>query len=123
MTSVATKSTGQLIDELVTNAFKTHFAVTRGAPTAEFEERYEALREALHSRLGQDVSGLIHDLALVSMATWQAQEIVMHEREDGIAANAGRQAQRMNGRRTRIIRELDKLLGEAGISITTKTYG
>lgn len=121
--SVAEKSTGQLLDELVTNAFKTHFAIERDSPTAEFERRYEYLREALTGRLGKDVADLVHDLAIVSMATWQAQEVVMHERDDKIAADAGRQAQRMNGQRTRLIRELDLLLGEADISITTKTYG
>lgn len=120
---VSTKSTGQLIDELVTNAFKTHHAVSSGSAPAEFERRYNDLRGALETRLGQDVAGLLHDLAIVSMATWQAQEVVMHESDDKHAASAGRQAQRLNGKRTRIIREIDRLLGETSISITTKTYG
>ena len=123
MRDISEKSTGQLVDELVTNAFKTEFAVRGGSPADQFEVRYEMLRSALARRLGEDVAAIIHDLAVVSMATWQAQEVVMSSYDDRVAANAGRQAQRMNARRTRLIRELDRLLGEAGISITTKTYG
>lgn len=121
--SISVKTTGQLIDELVTNAFKTHHAVSKDKAPAEFDRRYDDLTEALQERLGQDVAGLLHDLAIVSMATWQAQEIVMHESSDKPAADAGRQAQRLNGKRTQIIREIDRLLGETSISITTKTYG
>ncbi len=123
MPEITSKSTGQLLDELVTNAFKTEFSSRHGGTLEEFETRYELLRSAIERRLGTDLAGLIHDLVLVSMATWHSQEVVMHERSDQAVAAAGRNAQRTNALRTRIIREIDRVLGEAGISITTKTYG
>ena len=123
MRTIAEKSTGQLVDEIVTNGFKTAFSSRHSAALDEFETRYELLRQALVERLGADVAGLIHDLAIVSLATWQAQEVVMHETEDPKVAAAGRQSQRLNAARTRAIREIDRLLGEAQISITSKTYG
>jgi hypothetical protein len=123
MPDISEKSTGQLVDELVTNAFKTEFSARRGTALEEFDARYELLRGALAAKLGNDVAVLIHDLAVVAMATWQAQEVVMSEADDHVVAAAARQAQRLNARRTRLIRELDRLLGDAGISITTKTYG
>lgn len=123
MRGISEKSTGQLVDELVTNAFKSGFAHVRSEPAEEFDVRYELLRRVLDERLGPEVATIVHDLAVVSLATWQAQEVVMREASDTAVAAAGRQAQRMNARRTRLIRELDRLLGEAGISITTKTYG
>ena len=124
MPDITSKSTGQLLDELVTNAFKTEFSSRRGGSIDEFATRYELLRAALEQRLGVDLAGLVHDLAIVSMATWQAQEVVMHEKDDDAkAADAGRQAQKLNASRTRQIREIDRLLGEAKISITSKTYG
>jgi hypothetical protein len=123
MRAISEKSTGQLVDELITNAFKTAYAARTGASVEEFELRYGLLRSVLLQRLGQDVADIIHDLCVVSLATWQAQEVVMHEPDDRVAASAGRQAQRMNARRSHIIREIDRLVGEARISITTKTYG
>lgn len=123
MRDISEKSTGQLVDELVTNAFKTVFAAQRGTATEEYDLRYELLRGALEQRLGTDAAAIIHDLAVVSFATWQAQEVLMHEPDDSIAADAGRQAQRLNARRSRFIREIDRLLGDAGVTITTKTYG
>lgn len=123
MRPISEKSTGQIVDEIVTNGFKTEFSSRRGGSLDEFETRYDLLRTALTERLGADVAGLVHDLAIVSLATWQAQEVVMHEADDTKTAAAGRQAQRLNALRTRAIREIDRLLGEAQISITTKTYG
>ena len=124
MLDITSKSTGQLLDELVTNAFKTEFSSRHARSIDEFEARYELLRAALEQRLGTDLAGLIHDLAIVSMATWQAQEVVMHEKDDDAkVAAGGRQAQRLNAARTKTIREIDRLLGEAQITITTKTYG
>lgn len=120
---IATKSTGGLVDELVTNAFKTAFVLDLCRSDAEFQIRYETLCEALEARLGTDVASAIHDLCLISFATWQAQEIVMTSHEDPEVAMAARQAQKLNARRTALIREIDRLLGESSITITTKTYG
>jgi len=123
MRRISEKSTGQLVDELVTNAFKTAYAGSQGLTADEYERRYELLREALAERLGTDVAAAVHDLAVSSLAAWQAQEVVMHEQRDVVVASAGRHAQRTNALRTKFIREIDRLLGEAEISITTKTYG
>jgi len=112
-----------LVDDLVTNAFKTAFANLAGRSDAEFQMRYELLRAALAERLGVDTASVIHDLCIVSMATWQAQEVVMTSNEDRVVAEAAKQAQVMNANRTTLIRKIDKTLGESGISITTKTYG
>lgn len=123
MADVALKSAGQLVDELITNAFKFGFATLGDRPTAEFEVRYQKLRAALRDRCGHDLAAAIHDLCIVSLGTWQAQEIVMGDDSDPVVAEAARQAQRLNARRTALIREIDRILGESHITITTKTYG
>jgi hypothetical protein len=121
---VSVKTTGQLLDELVTNAFKSGYAALRSSDGGEFDARYELLRRVLDERLGPELSAVIHDLAVVSLATWQAQEVVMSSSaSDRVAAEAGRQSQRLNARRSGLIREIDRLLGEADVTITTKTYG
>jgi len=121
--SISEKSTGQLVDELVTNAFKTTFALDTGASDSEFETRYQSLRQALQDRLDIGVASAVHDLCIISFATWTAQEVVMTSHDDTAVAMAARQAQQMNARRTALIREIDRLLGESNITITTKTYG
>lgn len=123
MSDITSKSAGQLLDEIVTNAFKTTFAALDGRTTVEFDARYELLCRALEQRVGKDFAQVVHDLCIVSLATWQAQEVVMSERDDMVVAEAARQAQRMNARRTALIREIDRVLGESNITITTKTYG
>lgn len=123
MSEISSKSTGQLVDELVTNAFKTAFASVSGRSAQEFDTRYELLRAALVDHCGDGFAQVVHDLCIVSFATWQAQEVVMHESDDHVVATAARHAQRLNARRTSLIREIDRILGESGITITTKTYG
>jgi len=120
---ISIKSTGQLVDELVTNSLKQGFALLSSLDAAEFERRFADLDRVLAERLAPDVAELIRDLTLVSLATWHAQEVVMHERDDRTVAEAGRNAQRANARRSEFIRRIDRLLGDAGITITTKTYG
>lgn len=123
MPTISEKSTGMLLDELVTNAFKTAFAAGGGVSTEEFDRRYLQLSAVLEQRLEAPIAAAIHDLCVVSLATWQAQEIVMTTHEDKVVAEAAKQAQVCNAKRTKLIRKIDSLLGEAQISITTKTYG
>jgi len=123
MNDVSKKSPGQLVDELITNAFKTEFAIVEGRDQDEFDRRYELLRDALVVYCGDGFAAIVHDLCITSLATWEAQEVVMHETSDAYVAEAARHAQRMNARRTALIREIDRVLGESGITITTKTYG
>lgn len=51
MADIAIKSTGQLFDELVTNAFKTAHAVDHNRSIREFQERHTALATAITERL------------------------------------------------------------------------
>ncbi len=153
-TDIATKSIGQLFDELVTNAFKSANALDLHRSMAEFDKRGGQLRRAIHARLpdvddiaervhahclalfrwhssfGLSERGLTHelhdalaDLCTISLATWRAQEIVMGDGHDSEVVRAAREAQRCNAARTARIRDIDRLLGESGITITTKTYG
>lgn len=121
--SISSKSTGQLVDELVTNAFRTWHAGISGAPLDELERRYDQLREVLTERLGPELAACVHALSAISMATWQAQEVLMHDADDARALAAARHAQRTNAHRCRIIREIDRLVGDDGITLTSKTYG
>lgn len=120
--SIEVKSTGQLIDEAGTMAFRLARAWATGADAADLAARAELLISALDRRLGDGVGTLIFDLAAVLRATWVAQEIVMADHGDQETAAAARQAQRLNGHRSRLIRRIDQLLGEDGITVMTKTY-
>lgn len=150
---ITIKTTGTLIDELVTNAFKTANAIERRLPTTQFTERYQLLRAAIDKRFNGEVAAAIHstsviafssqspvgrdietvvsggiasaiiELRTISKATWQAQEIVMGDHDDATIAAAGRTAQRCNARRTEAIRRIDRLFGEGDVTITAKTYG
>ncbi len=150
---IAIKSTGQLVDELVTNAFKTAFAISSERPTTEFDARFDLLRAEIDDRFGCPISAMISSvcyslfthreppcadhppqihadmglqlrhLCAISLATWQAQEVVVHETDDTVVAAAARTAQRCNAKRTAAIRTIDRLLCEDAVTITTKTYG
>ena len=152
MRDISEKSTGQLVDELITNAFKTAFAASAGRPTEEFEQRYRLLSEAIDTRWA--ISDVVHrfcislyrspdsefdiprvsehkqallqallDLCRRSLDTWQLQEIVINAVDPALVARAAKDAQRCNALRTAAIREIDRQVGESDITITTKTYG
>lgn len=119
---IQVKSTGQLVDETGTLAFRMARARDAGADEAELAARADSLVQALDRRLGRGAGALILDLATVLRATWVAQEIVMADHDDQATTCAARQAQRLNGHRSRLIRRIDQLLGEDGITVMTKTY-
>lgn len=178
MPDIAVKSTGTLIDELVTNAWKTGHAIQRGRDTSEFDARFALLRDAIDARIASGVAQAVHStcvvgfvarelmtdivfagvygdrdprieqmqrhvqefterigpskpvlplriwqLCCVSKQTWLAQEHVMGDSDDTTVASAARTAQQCNARRTDMIRQIDQILGEAEVTITTKTYG
>jgi len=153
MLDVSSKTTGQLVDELVTNAFKTAFAKSAVRPTAEFDARFELLRAAVDGRFGcpvaapivylcdslfshpgqptdllipsihPDLGTALRELCVFSLVTWQAQEVVVHETDDTVVAKAARTAQIFNAKRTAAIRQIDRCAYESEITITTKTYG
>lgn len=116
------KSTGQLIDESATLAFRVARSYAEGAGNAELSARLELLVQALDRRLGDGVGSLVFDLAAVLQACWVAQEIVMADHDDAATARAARQAQRLNGHRARLVRRIDALLGESRITVLVKTY-
>jgi hypothetical protein len=155
MADIATKSTGQLLDELVTNAFKTVHAAAEVRDASEFLTRHTLLSAAIDRRfektvadsvavacsvlfltpeqawheriLGLPLTAALHaallNLCEHSCATWIHQEHVMSGVSDALVAKAGRAAQQCNALRTEAMRRIDQLLGEAEITITTKTYG
>ncbi len=123
-------------------------AICSERPAAEFEVRFELLRNAVDHRFSDPVAcaidafcdslfsnpeptdvipGLyakpIRALCAISLQTWRAQEVVMGDGDDATVAAAAREAQRCNACRTALIRDIDALLGESNITITTKTYG
>ena len=120
---IEVKSTGLLVDEAVTHAFRVARAqAAAGEKSEELSAREEDLVLALDRRLGSGAGALIFDLATVLRATWVAQEIVMADYDAETTARAARQAQRLNGHRSRLVRRLDNLLGEDGITVMAKTY-
>lgn len=152
MADIATKSIGQLFDELVTNAFKSAHALDRLHSIAEFDKRGGLLCAAIRARVPDGIAERVHshcltlfrwrnssglserdltpelhdalaDLCTISLATWRAQEIVMGDGHDSEVARAAREAQRCNAARTARIRDIDRLLGESDVTITSKTYG
>lgn len=118
--SADVKSTGQLLDETATLGLR--HGHCEGPDTAAILARLNALSEALGRRLGGEVGPLVFDLATVLCATWMAQEVVMADRDDVTTARAARQAQRLNAHRSRLIRRIDQLLGESGITVFVKSY-
>ena len=121
-TSVGIKSTAQLVDETTTAAFRAAWAIERGTSPVVASERVAALERVLGSKLGVDAAHTIVNLAIILMATWTAQEIVMSDLGDAETARAARQAQRLNAHRTLLVRRIDYLLGEDGITVLEKTY-
>lgn len=120
--AIETKSTGQLLDETVTLGLRHGSGAGAGADEAPLLARLHALSQALDGRLGEEVGPIVFDLATVLCATWMAQEVVMADRDDATTARSARQAQRLNAHRSRLIRRIDQLLGESGITVFVKSY-
>jgi len=70
----------------------------------------------------KSVGVLIDELITTSMKCWHAQERVMHGKSDKEIAIAAKTAQQMNSKRNKLIRAIDKRLGDAALSPTAKTY-
>lgn len=124
--SIELKSTGFLIDELITAELKMkHFGKNH------LQERYEQLNTAISKRLGRHndsdkshtLSILVLNLKRVNQKCWDAQETVMKSFAAVTVAKAAKEAQRLNAQRNGIIREIDDLLGESQYSQLEKSYG
>lgn len=131
--SIEYKSTGSLIDEMVTALLKTTKTTKNKGGN---EKRWNLLSDAISKRFEKSpvpiyderVVDLWQELSETLEACWDAQEEVMifsdpqdyHEVER--CAMAAIEAQRLNAKRNRLIRELDELLGESDYTQLEKSY-
>ena len=117
---ITSKSTGFLIDELITAGFKVEVS-----PTTANIQRMRLLDASVRLRLNgreDDIFLQVTKLKIVSRQCWQAQEGVMKGRDVTAIANAAVQAQHTNAQRNKLIREIDTILGESDVSVLEKTY-
>lgn len=129
---ITIKSTGYLIDELITCRFKVEVN-----PTPDNVHRMRLLDAAVRLRLNgreDDIYLQVVKLQLVLRQCWNAQEIMRSFKfeytpylgqnllELEKIARAGIKAQETNAERNKLIREIDTMLGEADISPLGKTY-
>jgi len=134
MSSITVKSTGTLIDELIT----THFKIEVN-PSTENIQRALLLETAIRIRLDgneEQIALQVIKLRTVLRECWNSQEVVMQYKDlrisDNLSASAmvdwirvgqaGLTAQRTNAVRNKIIREIDTILGEDTTPLG-KTYG
>jgi len=66
---------------------------------------------------------LIDELITTSMKCWNAQEKVVAGGDDKEVAEAAKEAQETNARRNKLIRAIDRRLGEEERTQLGKTYG
>ena len=132
---IATKSTGQLIDEWITTQFKLEVK-----PNAETINRHGDLEAIIIKRVGDRMELIDHHiqkLRIVLRQCWNAQETVMKyhklkipDRLDSwvtmndwiTLGQAGITAQKTNAQRNAIIRDIDTILLESSITPLDKTY-
>jgi hypothetical protein len=66
---------------------------------------------------------LVDELFTTLIKCWFAQEALMHkELSEKERLDAAIRTQDMNNRRNRLIRAIDEIAGQAGESVTTKSY-
>jgi hypothetical protein len=131
MPAISEKSLGFMIDELVTTCIKhEHLSQSADPPTlAELKQRKQALTAAIEQRIGTlgsqtgPIGGLIAELTSTLIQCWNAQEDVMGKTDAQQVAKAAKDAQLLNAKRNKLIREIDGHLGEGAITVTSKTYG
>ena len=133
MRDITQKSTGFLIDELITTRFR-----VESNPTPDNIQRMRLLDAAVRLRLNgreDDIFLQVTKLQLVSRECWNAQEIVMKEQDITYSpymndnyfqlkrlAESAIKAQKTNALRNKLIREIDTVLGESDTSVLGKTY-
>lgn len=146
MNDITIKSTGFLIDELITSRFKVEVS-----PTPDNVHRMRLLDAAVRLRLNgreDDIYLQVVKLQLVLRQCWDAQEVIRDAKIEKMPfitsvkypyystnypiadfqylekiARAGIKAQETNAERNKLIKEIDTMLGEADISPLGKTYG
>lgn len=121
--NVELKTTGELIDELITTQLKLSFF----GYTEEIVNREFALVTAINKRLTEEqiieITSVVEDLQRVSKECWDAQDKIMNrfETHDSIAVAAVK-AQQLNVERTGLIRKIDKLVNDGGFTRLEKSY-
>lgn len=65
---------------------------------------------------------LIDELITTSMKCWHAQEVVCGSGDPAEVAQAAKDAQKLNARRCALMQAIDGRMGEAGTTVTNKTY-
>lgn len=124
MLQIELKTTGFLIDEIITCKFKIKDGIEGS------NVRLALLTKVISSRmdpLGRSdmvrLCKISAELESVSRICWDAQEKVcsLHVRDSNIGIHAKR-AQEVNAQRTALIRKIDLLLGEGEITVLEKTY-
>ncbi len=131
--TIEMKSTGFLMDELITARFKVEVN-----PTQETIQRMRLLDAAVRLRLNgreDDIFLQVTKLQIVSRQCWKAQEIIMEYKDMAFemyhhndhrdlkrVTKAAIEAQKTNGERNKLIKEIDTVLGESDVSVLGKTY-
>jgi len=72
----------------------------------------------------KSIGTLIDELSIINIKIWFKIEMIMNG--DSVMkelAKLGIDVQKLNARRSALIRAIDERLGEADISLTDKTYG
>lgn len=130
---ITVKSTGFLIDELITTRFKIELN-----PTPDIIQRMRLLDAAVRLRLnGREDSIYLQviKLQVILRQCWEAQEVIMKNQDIEHSpymndtyfqlkrlAEAAIKAQKTNAERNKLIREIDDILDESTISVLGKTY-
>lgn len=137
--SIEYKSTGTLIDEMVTANLK---VIKSPKNKEENERRWNLLSDAVGKRFQQSdipiwderVVDLWQELSETLELCWEAQEVVMRYSEyvedDSFydpdyferCARGAVDAQKLNSKRNRLIRNIDELLGESNYTQLEKSY-
>lgn len=131
---ITVKSTASLIDELITTRFKVEVN-----PSPEIIERMRELDTAVRLRLNgkeDDIFLQVIKLQIILRQCWNAQEVLTIYKDLEFQqyihtdhrilkkiTTAALQAQKTNGERNKLIREIDDILGESSVSPLGKTYG
>jgi hypothetical protein len=130
MDRLETKSLGAIIDEYLTSNLK-----VKANPSEENIARNKALNSILDKEIGASwgaITVLVAMLDYQLKACWEAQEKVMHYKRVGLdnlnpselymLAGAAIRAQETNAERCKLVREIDKVLGESDRTYLEKTY-
>lgn len=117
---ITIKTTGMLIDELITAKMK-----IIANPTDENIQRASLLEEAVLDRLScrmHVIEDLYRSLQDVLKECWDAQETVATSDNVYVVYHAARVAQQTNAMRNTLIRAIDTVLGEIYTTPLEKTY-